>query len=215
MLLTSCNNNNENDNFEVSCGYIDFKYYKGTEDYLGELSNDYLLIACDNSHADNEIRDFISTVDYFDQNYEYIIYTYDFIKSKEIPIKLSSSKTCEEITFIISDLQQNDIIKYAHYAVQPTGCNDLIGEPIGNICMDTYSCLFYVKVFDETDLTDLNNMMAETNTELFKQNEFMKNWFTLIATKESKGDALSMTNYFYESGLFEASEPDITKYPVE
>ena len=59
------------------------------------------------------------------------------------------------------------------------------------------------------------NMMAETNTELFKQNEFMKNWFTLIATKESRGDALSMANYFYESGLFEASEPDITKYPVE
>ena len=58
-------------------------------------------------------------------------------------------------------------------------------------------------------------MITETNTELVEQNEFMKKWFTLRATKNSNGDALKMANYFYETGLFESSEPDVTKYPVK
>ena len=91
----------------------------------------------------------------------------------------------------------------------------MIWEPIGNLCINSYSSLFYVKVSDETDLTDLNNVITKTNTELVEQNEFMKNWVTIKATKSSKGDALKMANYFYETGLFESSEPDITKYPVE
>jgi hypothetical protein len=206
---------NENIEFQRNCGYIDFKYYNGTEDYLGELSNDYVLIACDTTYTDEEIRDFISTVNYFDQNYDYTIYTKSHYKYKEIPLKLSSSKTCEELTSMISDLQLNNIIAYAHYTIQTDNCENAIWETIGNLCVNSYSSVFYVKVFDETDLTDLNKVIAVTNTELVEQNEFMKRWFTLRATKNSKGDALKMANYFYETGLFEYSEPDITKYPVE
>lgn len=95
-----------------------------------------------------------------------------------------------------------------HYTIQPDSCTDLIGQPIGNLCVNRYSSNFYVKVFDETNLTDLHNVISETNTELTGQNEFMKKWLTLRATKDSKGNALKMANYFYESGLFEYSEPD-------
>lgn len=214
-FLTNCEDDNENIDLRESCGYTNFKYYNGTEDYLGELSNDYILIACDTAYTDNEIQDFISTVKYFDQNYDYTIHAYTHYKYKEIPLKLSSSKTCGEITSMISDLQLNSIIAYTHFTMQTDNCENDIWETIGNLCVNSYSSLFYVKVFDETDLTDLNNMIAETNTELVEQNRFMKKWFTLSATKNSKGDALKMANYFYESGLFEYSDPDITKYPVE
>lgn len=64
-------------------------------------------------------------------------------------------------------------------------------------------------------MTDLNQKIAETNTELVKQNEFMPKWYELRATKNSKGDALKMANYFYETGFFECSEPGISLYPVE
>ena len=116
---------------------------------------------------------------------------------------------------MISDLQLNSIIAYTHFTMQTDNCENDIWETIGNLCVNSYSSLFYLLVFDETELTDLNNMIAETNTELVEQNRFMKKWFTLSATKNSKGDALKMANYFYESGLFEHSDPDITKYPVE
>ena len=215
FLLASCIDENGNDKLQSSCDYVDFKYYNGTEDYLGELSNDYLLIACDTTYADNEIQNYISTESDFDQNYDYTIYTQANYKYKEIPLKLKSSKNCEQLTSIISDLQQNSIISYVHYTIQTDNCENLIWESIGNLCVNSYSSLFYVKVADETDLTDLNNVIAETNTELVEQDEFMKNWFIIRATKNSKGDALKMANYFYETGLFEASEPDITKYPVE
>jgi len=215
FLLASCIDESGNEKLQSSCDYIDFKYYNGAEDYLGELSNDYLLIACDTTYTNNEIQDFISKESYFDQNYDYTIYSYAYYKYKEMPLKLKSSKTCEELTSLISDLQQNSIISYVHYTIQTDNCENDIWEPIGNLCINSYSSLFYVKVPDETDLTDLNNMITETNTELIEQNEFMKNWFTIRATKSSKGDALKMANYFYETGLFESSEPDITKYPVE
>lgn len=43
----------------------------------------------------------------------------------------------------------------------------------------------------------------------------MPKWFELRATKNSNGDALKMANHFYKTGLFESSEPGISKYPVE
>ncbi len=215
LLITGCSKDNETDLVQSSCDFIDFKYYNGTQDYLGELSNDYILIGVDTIYNDSEIQDFISTVNQFDQSYDYTIHSIEQYKFKEIPLKFNSSKTCEEITQIISDLEQNTIVAYAHYTMQTDNCENAIWEPIGDLCVNSYGSNFYVKVFDENNLTDLNQMITETNTELVKQNEFMPKWFELRATKNSNGDALAMANFFYESELFEHSEPGISKYPVE
>jgi hypothetical protein len=43
----------------------------------------------------------------------------------------------------------------------------------------------------------------------------MKDWYSIYADKNSQGDALDLANYFYETGLFAASEPDIIKLVVE
>lgn len=201
--------------FQDVCNFIDFKYYNGSQNYLGELSDDYILIACDANYSDNEIRSFISTLAYVDPDYDYKIHAYDHYKYKQIPLKFNNSKTCEQITNIICDLQENTIIAYAHYTLQTDDCNNLIWEPIGNVCVNSYSSLFYVKVFDENNLTALHNVIRATNTELVSQNQFMKKWFTVRATKNSNGDALKMANYFYETERFEYAEPDIMKLPVE
>ncbi len=215
LLLIGCEKDDDTNNVQNHCDFIDFKYYNGTKDFLGELSNDYILIGVDSQYNDREMQDFFSTVNQFDQSYDYTIHTIAQYKFKEIPLKFNSPKTCEEITQIISDLEQNAIVAYAHYTMQTNNCENAIWEPIGDLCVNSYGSNFYVKVFDENDLSDLNQMITETNTELVKQNEFMPKWFELRATKNSNGDALAMANFFYESELFEHSAPGISKYPVE
>ncbi|NLJ82484.1 MAG: hypothetical protein GX330_05095 [Bacteroidales bacterium] len=208
LLFASCKK-------KESCEFVNFKYYNGTQYDLGTLQNNYILIGVDTIYSDNQIRNFISTINYFDQNYTYTIHTMGLYKFKEVPLRLNSSKTCEQITQIISELEQNKIVAYAHYTMQTNDCQNAIWEEMGNLCINSYGSSFYVKVFDESNLTDLNQKITETNIELVNQNEFMPKWFELRATKNSNGDALKMANYFYESGLFEYSEPGISKYPVE
>lgn len=221
LLITSCSKKDEpepkaeTEFVQNSCDFINFKYYNGNQDDLGYLSNNYILIAVDTIYNDSIIQSFISTLNQFDQSYNYTIHTPGQYKFKEIPLKLNSSKNCEEITQIISELEQQTIIDYVHYTMKTDACTNLIGDTIGNLCINSYGSNFYVNVFDENDLTALNQMIAQTNTELVEQNQFMVKWFELRATKNSNGDALAMANFFYESGLFEHSEPGISKYSVE
>ena len=183
---------------------------------LGELSKDYVLIGVDTTYSDSEIKNFISTETQFDQNFDYNIrVTLGNYKFKEIALKLNSSKSCEDITQFISDLEQHTIVSYTHYTMQTDNCDGPFGWPIGELCINSYASDFLVEVFDEDDLTALNQMLAETNTELVKQDIFMPEWFELRATKASDGDALAMANLFLESGLFASAEPRITKFPVE
>ncbi|MBL7934995.1 MAG: hypothetical protein JNM51_04210 [Bacteroidia bacterium] len=214
LLFTGCRKDDDLTP-QSNCEFVDFKYYNGTQDNLGEMSNNYILVGVDTTYSDSQIQDFISTVSYLDQNYTYTIHTTGQYKFKEIPLRLKYSKNCGQIAHIISELEKNAIVSYAHYTMKTDNCENLIWEQIGNLCINSYGSNFYVKVFDENDLTDLNQKIAETNTELVKQNEFMPKWFELRATKNSNGDALKMANYFFETGLFEHSEPGISKYPVQ
>ena len=215
FLVTGCNQDDEKDLVQGSCDFIDFKYYSGTQDRLGELSNTYILIGVDTIYNDSEINDFISSVNHFNPGHDYTIHNFQQYNYKDIPLNFNSSKTCEEITQIISKLEENPIVAYAHYTMQTDNCKNGIWEQIGKLCINSYGSNFYVKVLNENELTDLNQMIAVTNTELVKQNKFMPKWYELRATKKSRGDALAMANFFYESKLFEYSEPVITKYPVE
>lgn len=70
------------------------------------------------------------------------------------------------------------------------------------------SHLFYVKLKKEKDSIVLNEISKGKNVEIIGQNEYMPLWFTLSCSNKSDGNALEMANYFYETGLFEASEPD-------
>ncbi len=214
-FLISCSNDDGTNLDQNSCDFINFKYYNGAKDILGDMSNEFILIAIDTSFNDNEIEKFIATIDVVDQNYDYTVQTIAKYKFKEIPLKFNTSKSCEEITEIISDLNKNEIISYTHFTMDTNDCNNAIWESMGDLCINSYGSSFFVKVFDENDLSDLTQMVSETKTELVEQNQFMEKWFELRATKKSNGDGLAMANYFHESGLFEYSEPDISKYPLE
>lgn len=210
ILFLGCNKDTTEDRPPGTCNFIDFKYYRDAKDYLGELSTNYIQVAFDTLYTDTEIRKFISSTKDFDQNYKYTLYN-----SKVAALRLNTTKTCEEISDLIFTLKKNPIIEYVHYTMKTNDCMNWIWQPIGNLCVNSYSSVFYVEVFDANKLTDLQKMMAETKTELLEQNPFMSSWFILKTTKKSIGDALKMANYFYESKLFVTAEPDIIKFPVE
>ena len=80
---------------------------------------------------------------------------------------------------------------------------------MGERCVNSYSNFFHVKVKNANDLSDLNRLVSETNTWIEYRNDSpFQQWFLLGADKNSRGDALEMANYFYETGLFESSEWD-------
>jgi len=216
VVLVCCSSNkDELSNIESSCNLVNFQYYNDAEQYVGEMSNEYFVLGIDTTFSNNEIENFITTIDVVDQNYNYTIYQSPLYGFKDIPLRLNNSKTCEEITEIFSSLNSNPIVSYTHYAFDADNCINTIGQVMGELCVRGYLGRFKVKVFDENDLTDLNQMILETNTELDEQYGFQSQWFFLKATKESAGDAMAMANYFYESGLFEESQPFFWLLPVE
>jgi outer membrane PBP1 activator LpoA protein len=142
IILVGCSNDEETELVQSSCEFISFKYYNETQDYLGEMSDEYILIAVDTTLNDNEIENFIETIDIIDQNYNYTNHTSGQYKFKEIPLKLNTSKNCEEITQIVSDINQNTFISYVHFTMVTDDCNNLIWEPIGDLCINSYGSSF-------------------------------------------------------------------------
>lgn len=215
ILGGSCSNDDKTQ-IPDHCNLVNFKYYEGKKDYLGNVSNDYLFLGIDTVYTDQQIKDFIATQKYFDKGCSYVIHSEGVrVKFKSIPIKLNTSKSCDEIAQIILDLQKESIISYANYTMISNSCIDLIGRKMGDLCVRVFGADFVVKIFKEEDIEVLNEMIAKTNTELVEKNSMMPNWYLLRVTKKSKGNAMEMANYFHESGLFQYAEPNVGVYSVE
>jgi hypothetical protein len=216
IILISCEKKKEDLKIdELPCEFIDHKYYNGEADPLGTFSGDYILIGSDTINSDISIRALISSKNYIDKDYEYEIHRAIDYGYKYACIKLSRTCNCNEVTWVINDLEKDFKIAFAHYTIQTDDCTNFIWEPIGEQCVDSYSNIFYVRVKNPNDLGDLDNIILQTNTQIIEQNQFMSNWFSLSADKNSKGDALEMANFFFSTGLFDSSEPDIIKVAVE
>lgn len=70
------------------------------------------------------------------------------------------------------------------------------------------SYFFFVKLKNLKDKVLLENMAREHKLEILEQNETMPEWYTLACTKNSEKNALEMANYFEETKLFEAAQPN-------
>jgi hypothetical protein len=70
------------------------------------------------------------------------------------------------------------------------------------------SHLFYVRLHQASDFTALQYLATENRVTVRGNNEFMPLWYIVECSKESAGNALQMANLFYETGLFNATEPE-------
>lgn len=217
VWMTSCSSDDSATVMEYECDFPEFRYMKGEKDYISELSADYLLVGVDTTYNENQILNYLSSLEYLNPDAPYFFvseYTYNHLHY--ITLKFGVSKTCEEITQIITELEQNEEITFAHYTMERIGsCNVLAGDSDDRECILSYLETFYVIVFDEEDLRDLHRIVEETNTEIVNQVHWNLAIFEISTTKASLGDAWQMANYFYETGLFHASEPNFDQFYVE
>lgn len=68
--------------------------------------------------------------------------------------------------------------------------------------------VFSVQLTGEQNLAKLQKIAEEQNLEMLGANEFDSSIYFLSCTKESKGNALEMANFMYESGAFEYATPE-------
>jgi|GEM_PF-5996675 len=71
------------------------------------------------------------------------------------------------------------------------------------------SHLFYVKLHSIDDIDELKNIASQTNTTIMGNTKHLPNWYVLTSNSDSKGNSIEMAKYFYETGKFVATEPDL------
>jgi hypothetical protein len=67
---------------------------------------------------------------------------------------------------------------------------------------------FVIKLKETTTFAQLQKLVEQNNCKIKEENIFAKNQFMLSVPKESKISALEMSISFYETGLFDFSEPN-------
>jgi subtilisin family serine protease len=68
---------------------------------------------------------------------------------------------------------------------------------------------FYVKLKNPDQVDALYQAAKKYQVEVLGYNEYMPLWFTLSCTKAGKMNALQAANLFYESGIYDAAEPEL------
>jgi subtilisin family serine protease len=71
------------------------------------------------------------------------------------------------------------------------------------------SNFFYVKLKSLADTTVLMQMADNTKCIIIEQDYFMPLWFVLSITEQAELNSMETANVFYESGLFQAAEPNL------
>ena len=202
----------DSDILDGNCDYVDFKYHDGEKTFLGEMSNDYLVIGFDTTYNLDDIHFFISGLKKFDQSYDYSSLRLSRGFAEGL-FKFKKSQSCKKITRIIADLEENDIVAYAHFTAPTEDCSSwFTGEPIGSLCVNSYSSRVNTKLLSDDNFLELNRLMDETNTTLVLRDSLICKF---RVTKSSTGDALAMANFFFETGLFEWAEPEVYRLIAE
>lgn len=67
---------------------------------------------------------------------------------------------------------------------------------------------FYVKLHTATDESILYTLAQNHNLEVVGKNPYMPLWYAISCTKQNPLSVLEYANLFYESGFFEAAEPE-------
>jgi len=71
------------------------------------------------------------------------------------------------------------------------------------------SNFFYVRLKEEGDTILLRQKIEQTTVMIIEQDPFMPLWYVLSITEASVFNAMEYANLFFESGLFQAAEPDL------
>ena len=180
-----------------------FYYYMDEKKYIDSLFlNNYLIVGINKQIQDADILRAIEQTGLFNPVPIDKIYHMPHDKKYNfLFVNTKVDKTCTQLKEIIKILEDISLVGFANLTFQGTFW---LGFDRSDIM--SYSDEFFVKVKNNTDLSDLYTITQETNTSIKEQ--IMEGWYMISADKNSKGNALQMANYFHETKKFEAAEPN-------
>jgi len=214
LVLSSCGDKEPQ---KMWCDCADELFYYFYDGYVYKkvfldnlFLNDWLAVGIESQVQDEEIVNFINQTGLFkpvDAND--VVFgnpandEYDDDDMHLIFVNTMKPKTCSQLKEIIQTLEKSSFVAYANLTFEA----NWYGEQIIFDLM-SYTNEFIVKLKKTDDLPVLNFITSETNTQIKKQMLPEQPIFIISTNKNSKGNALKMTNYFHETGNFEWSEPN-------
>ncbi|MDE6647417.1 MAG: S8 family serine peptidase, partial [Prevotella sp.] len=192
----SINVNSEPEIRSVDSGQLDYYWYQGKKIFLKQkATKQYVLF-----HAEKEPVVAKAVRKTGVNSYASKEFKLTCVKAMSKATKAKNLKWCivQNGNAYIKDLTKSSDIEYS----APFFENIDDGEEVG------ISHLFYVKLKTKEDRDLLIDLASKLKVEVLGNNEYMPLWYTLSCDVNSAGNSLQMANAFYESGLFEAAEPD-------
>jgi len=113
-------------------------------------------------------------------------------------IELLEPKNKDEFQSILRGINNNENIVVALPFLQSIEAESLVG----------ITEMFFVQLHFPEDYSLLERLAKETNTTIIREDEFVAGLYEIEATKNARGNALEMANFFYENGNFKYSTPD-------
>jgi len=179
-----------------------FYYYQGEKFYLG-IDHSRISVVSEGEISLDKIKNRVVTSDFNIKNQQKSFTVQNIISIDKQDIDIFTTEIefpdkidNEEYLSIIQNLQNEESI----LKVSPT--YTIMDKKLG------ISNNFYVKLYRTDDAKVLYNMAKNYSIQILGYNEFMPLWFTLSCTKETSYNAIEAANVFFESGLFESSEPE-------
>lgn len=177
----------------------DFYYYKGEKFQLQIDSTRYFIISEGLLSLDKNITILLTDGNYKSKPLVASIKKLKNVKTMnnyitEISLQKPNKEILQEINNRINKI--SNVIK-----ILPT--YNISNRKIG------VSNIFHVKLFREEDFDKLVEISKKYSIDIMGYNEFMPLWYTLSCSKDSYINTLEAANLFYESGMFEFSEPQI------
>ena len=179
-----------------------FYYYQGEKFYLG-IDYSRISVVSEGEIPLDKIKNRVVTSNFIIKNQQksFTIQNIISINKQDIDIftteiEFPNKIDNEEYLSIIQNLQNEESI----LKVSPT--YTIMDKKLG------LSNNFYVKLYRTDDAKILYDMAKNYSIQILGYNEFMPLWFTLSCTKETSYNAIEAANVFFESGLFESSEPE-------
>jgi hypothetical protein len=182
-ILMSC----QKENTYNDCNNSRFYYYESGKIALQEIFNKGTISFYDTLSID--------TINAILKQYESIHSTFNLKKASFITV-IVDSKSCSETDLLFSKIKMDGRVSNCDKYLTTSDSLDL----------GIYD-IFLCKLKSDSLMIYFNDLVIKTNTKIVRYSS-LGGYYLIRADKNSKGDALDMSNEFYESGYFEYAEPD-------
>lgn len=203
IFLTGCSDKIENisdmNGNEVSTrslSFTDYYWYNGQKIGINKLNNKKYILFDENN--ENTLKSYSATTLKFVKEPQLLQ-----LSNKIMKKKLQSSPKNLKWATIETTASSPTLTKLNGIIYEAPYFQSINGTEVG------LSHLYYVKLKSDKDVSKLMELASINKVDIIGNNEYMPLWYTLSCSKESTGNALELANKFYETNLFEASEPDL------